>query len=79
MRVEHGEACMTWAEIAAALGYADPEGRGRKAVFMVYRNALVKLRNRPGIVERLHSIARVRAAFQRERRMCQSRLGGTRA
>ena len=50
--VHRGQAAMSWVDIARALGYRDPEDRGRKAVFMVYRNAMKKLRRNPDLAKR---------------------------
>jgi hypothetical protein len=51
--VRFNEAEMTFVEIARALGYRDPEDRGKKAVFMLYASALRKLRSRPLAFRRL--------------------------
>lgn len=56
---------MSFVEIAEALGYRDPEDRGKKAVFMVYRNAMRKLKQRPEALRRLQEIAAAKDSFRR--------------
>ena len=51
---------MTFVEIARALGYRDPETRGKRAVFMCYSNAIRKLRARPGALRKLQSLVQAR-------------------
>jgi len=64
-RVERGEADMTWEEIGRALGL---EGEaGRKTAFMIYKNAMQKIRNRPHSIQALKELVELRNA-QRGRR-----------
>ncbi len=62
-------AAMTFAEIAKAMGYRDPEGSGKNAVWMLYRSAIMKLRRNPVVLSHLRSlateIARIRAERER--------------
>jgi hypothetical protein len=51
IRVEDGMAAMTFDEIAMQLHSS------KKAVFMVYRSAMNKLRRRPGALSRLQQLA----------------------
>ena len=59
-RVDDGSAAMTFPEIARRLGYRDPENRGKKAVFMCYRNGMRKLQQRPEILRRLIELSRMK-------------------
>lgn len=62
-----GEAAMTFVDIARTMGYRDPENRGKKAVFMVYRCAMAKLRRRPQLLRKVRTLASA-AAAERKRR-----------
>jgi DNA-directed RNA polymerase sigma subunit (sigma70/sigma32) len=50
------DAAMTWNEIGAALGISG------KGAFMIYKNALKKLRARPARLRRLRELARSKQA-----------------
>lgn len=51
---------MTHEEIARRLGYRDPAHNGRKAVSMIQRSALRKLRQQAGAMEKLLALAALR-------------------
>jgi hypothetical protein len=65
-RVERGEAAMTWIESGRALGYKNAEA-GRRAAFMIYKEAMRKIRNRPHSIERLRQLVEFRNAQRKAR------------
>lgn len=68
IRTECGDAAMSFVDIARELGYSDPEGKGRKTVFMAYQRAIQKLRHlHPQALNKLMLMAEA-ARRQRELR-----------
>ena len=63
-RVERGEAEMTWDEIGQALGFT-AGSQARKSAFMIYKNAMRKIRNRPASVKALRDLIAFRNAQRR--------------
>jgi hypothetical protein len=63
-RVDDGSAAMTFEEIARRLGYRDPKTRGKKAVFMCYRNGMRKLQQRPRVLRKLLELSRMKQSIR---------------